>query len=95
MAKKSLFEAKFYKQGETGAIRARKPTTDVRGGTLVVMAGFSKVMEHNKMSTDCSDKLDKEEIRKGSRGRLMRACLRSAGLAKQDALKQAVKIGGY
>ena len=90
MAKQSLANWKLYKQGETGAIRARKPTTNVGGGTLEVIAAFSRINKGNKNATECSKKLAAEDVPEGSRGKPMRACLRSAGLAKSEALKQAI-----
>ena len=84
MAKASLVSYKLYKQGETGAIRARKPDTNVRGGTLKRMAIFTEVNSGNKNSHDCSEKLVQQKIPEGQRGHAMRACLRGAGLARWD-----------
>ena len=79
MAKASLVSYKLYRQGETGAIRARKPDTNVGGGTIERIAVFSRVNAGNKNAHDCSEKLEHEGIPEGQRGKPMRACLRSAG----------------
>lgn len=91
MAKASLLGGvKFYKQGETGAIRVRKETTNVRGGTLKVMAAFTRVMDDNHISHECKGKAEAAKIAEGSRGKFMRSCLRGEALKKQDALKSAI-----
>ena len=89
MAKASLLGGvKFYKQGETGAIRVRKETTNVSGGTLKVMAGFAAANRGNHAASECSRKLS--DIPKGSRGKAMRSCLRGAGLENREAIKSAI-----
>ena len=86
MAKVSLLaDYELYKQGETGAIRAR--IRGVRDASKILalpqVHRFINVAAHNNLAKSCGEKMTNlfKEARGPARGHAMRSCLRSSGVA--------------
>ncbi|MEM3860212.1 MAG: hypothetical protein QW478_12560 [Candidatus Micrarchaeaceae archaeon] len=89
MAKVSLMDYELYRQGETGAIRARM--RGVRDASKIIatpqVRAFIANAENNSIAKVCGGKMNERfgEHHGADRGKAMKACLRSEGFKQLGA----------